>query len=216
MATCEYRRVNRSISKSTTRSMAHLPGHCHRLHSADRLPVGPLLPGRHSCDCAASSATAPARPWPATPSAGSPSIRALRQRAPPRTAGPRDFPGRSRPDRPGPPRDTPAAAGGWPKPPEWLKVWIPYRTGISAFRDHATEPLMPAVNTRRSARFGVSRGPLISSLCGRLRDELPACQFDANGLCVSLHGGLRPTLRRESPGEPCRVREIGPVGLRPS
>jgi len=45
MATCEYCRVNRSISKSTTRSMAHLPGHCHRLHPADRLPVGPLLPG---------------------------------------------------------------------------------------------------------------------------------------------------------------------------
>jgi hypothetical protein len=44
--------------------------------------------------------------------------------------------------------------------------------------------------------------PAHSSLCGRLRDELPACQFDANGLCVSLHDGLRPTLRRESPGEP--------------
>ena len=45
MATCEYCRADRSISKSTTRSMAHLPGHCHRLHPADRLPVDPLLPG---------------------------------------------------------------------------------------------------------------------------------------------------------------------------
>jgi hypothetical protein len=45
MATCEYRRVNRSISKSIARSMARLPGHCHRLHPADRLPVDPLLPG---------------------------------------------------------------------------------------------------------------------------------------------------------------------------
>src|SRR5271169_1059346 len=42
MATCEYRRVNRSISKSTTRSMAHLPGHCHRLHIEGRAAVAEL------------------------------------------------------------------------------------------------------------------------------------------------------------------------------
>ena len=170
MATCEYRRVNRSISKSTTRSMAHSPGHCHRPYPADRLPVGPLLPG------------------------GIPAPAAWR----PHRQGP------------GPPRDTPAAAADLPDPqghlatglghprgptpprcrPSPRQVWLT-PTPLSAFRDRATESLMPVVDTRRSARFGVSRGPLISSLCGRLRDELSACQFDTNGLSVSLHGGLR-------------------------
>jgi hypothetical protein len=49
----------------------------------------------------------------------------------------------------------------------------------------------------------------------RLRDELPACQFDANGLCVSLHDGLRPALRRESPSEPCREWRRSYVGAVP-
>ena len=265
MATCEYRRVNRSISKSATRSMAHLPGHCHRLHSADRLPVGPLLPGRHSCDCAASSATAPARPWPATPSAGSPSIRALRQRALPRTAGPRPFPGRSRPDRPGPPRDTPAAAADLPDPPgrlatgldiledlhhldvaqvrakfgyhqhpgAYASVMITFR-GWLAKAARVVKGMDPVpdwhicvqgtgcrtVNARRKYS---ATGPFRSfsrpahfvtvRAAPRRAASLPV---RCNGLCVSLHGGLRPTLRRESPGEPCCVREIGPVGLRPS
>lgn len=202
MATCEYRRVNRSISKSTTRSMAHSPGHCHRLHSADRLPVGPLLPG--GIPATAPPARRPHRRGPGPPRDTPAAAADLPDPQGHLATGPRH------PRGPTPPRRRPSPRQVWLTPtprrlrvrddhlPRWLakaarvvKGMGPVRTGISAFRDRATEPLMPVVDTRRSARFGVSRGPLISSLCGRLRDELPACQFDTNGLSVSLHGGLR-------------------------
>jgi hypothetical protein len=171
MATCEYRRVNRSISKSTTRSMARLPGHCHRLHPADRLLVGPLLPG--GIPATAPPARRPYRrgPGPPLPRPGRPApgryANALRRE--PQALGlfrnAADQIGLAllgtlvppRPTYPNPLGHLATGPGGWPKPPEWLKVWIPYRTGISAFRDRATESLMPAVNTRRVSEFLAAR-----------------------------------------------------------
>ena len=61
--------------------------------------------------------------------------------------------------------------------------------------------------------FRSSRGLLISSLRVPSSAKLPTGQSHAQMPCASLHDGLRPTLRRESPAEPGRIPEVAPAGL---